>query len=273
LGNLYEMERNSEWIWKQRNTTVVMNAFLAWKYKFKNRVNQQRFMLAIHSKRTRELLVTAFKDWRRVSLYSRAIEVESIIKSNVASTHLNKGSVFLSNTLVKLSAIFHQWRRYHHSSIAKSLRKSKSTNFYIHKSLTTCTHLWRRRVLHKSWTRKTSNLASALYNASLLHRMFSVWSRSRDWDAVVYKRMRLPVLYWADWRVWSAFRAWVDWCWIRKEEKEMVKRVDEWRAGMLRRIGVRGVIVAADEAWEKRLNGIKGMDEKSGRLRLRRCDS
>jgi hypothetical protein len=90
VGGLRDIERNCLRMQRERGLMVTMNAFFAWNYKYRLRINQRQFMLALHDKRKLDLLVTAFSTWRRLSLASRANELESIIRSNRASTHLNK---------------------------------------------------------------------------------------------------------------------------------------------------------------------------------------
>jgi hypothetical protein len=242
---------------------------MAWNHKFQTRSNQRHFTIALESKRKRDLLVTAFSTWRSSSLLSRAIEVESIIRSNHASSHLNKGTIVLSNHKVKLSSVFHQWRSYHLLRLAKSLRVSKSIHFSRKHILLDSIRLWRCRALHNSWTNKSARLANALYAASSLRRMFQIWKGTRDWSQVIQHRIQTPLLFWACWRRRQAFDKLVKYTRIRKEEKILQEKIDACRRGMLRRIGVRGILIAADARWEKRVANCRGMDERKARIGLK----
>jgi hypothetical protein len=124
-------------------------------------------------------------------------------------------------------------------------------------------------VLHNSWTRKSDQLACFLYTASTLHRSFSLWRSKRNWDVVIQRRVGLPIMFWATWRKRIAFNALLSYTRSEREVKDMQASVDAYRDGMLRRAGVRGIVVAADAKWEERVKKIKGMDERSARLGLK----
>jgi hypothetical protein len=86
---------------------------------------------------------------------------------------------------------------------------------------------------------------------------------------VIQRRIGIPVMFWARWRKKSAFDALVSYTRKEREVKDMQGRVDAYREGMLKRIGVKGIVFAADGLWEEKVRRVVGMDEKIARLGLK----
>lgn len=121
------------------------------------------------------------------------------------------------------------------------------------KSLAHALKIWSRIYLHRSWSCHADRLSNELSRKLLQTRFFGQWQACRDWKPIIWRRIQLPVIFWAGFRVRGVFTSWRESVKQSKHVKSMKRRVEEYRRQILTRIGMAWTLSAMSRAWTARV--------------------